>query len=49
MFLIILFNLPLAARADNKLYELLALFDALRAGQAREREFAKKLLEEHMQ
>lgn len=42
-------NLPLAARDDEKFYELLALFDALRAGQARERELAKKLLEERMQ
>jgi hypothetical protein len=42
-------NLPLAARADPILYELLALFDALRAGQARERELARKLLEERMQ
>ena len=31
-------KLPLAARDDAKLYELLALFDALRTGQARERE-----------
>jgi len=42
-------NLPLAARDDEKFYELLALFDALRAGQARERELANKLLEERMQ
>ena len=41
-------NLPLAARDDRKLYELLALFDALRIGQARERELAKKLLEERL-
>ena len=38
-------SLPLAARDDPELYELLAIFDALRAGQAREREFAKKWLE----
>jgi hypothetical protein len=37
-------NLPLAAREDAKLYELLALFDALRIGQAREREVVKGLL-----
>jgi hypothetical protein len=41
-------NLPLAARDDTALHELLALFDALRAGQARERELAKKLLEERL-
>lgn len=41
-------NLPLAAREDPALYELLALFDALRAGQARERELARKLLEERL-
>jgi len=42
-------NLPLAAVDDPKLYELLALFDALRIGQARERELAKKLLEQRLQ
>ena len=42
-------NLPLAAAVDPELYELLALFDALRAGQARERELARKLLEERLQ
>lgn len=41
-------NLPLAAMEDPALYELLALFDALRAGQARERELARKLLEERL-
>lgn len=41
-------NLPLAAKEDTTLYELLALFDALRGGQARERELAKKLLEERL-
>jgi hypothetical protein len=41
-------NLPLAAQQDPALYELLALFDALRAGQARERELARKLLEERL-
>ena len=42
-------SLPLAAQEDASLYELLALFDALRAGQARERELARKLLEERLQ
>jgi hypothetical protein len=42
-------KLPLAAAEDSKLYELLALFDALRIGQAREREMARKLLEERLQ
>ncbi len=41
-------NLPLAAVKDPALYELLALFDALRIGQAREREMARKLLEERL-
>ncbi len=41
-------NLPLAALDDPPLYQLLALFDALRAGQARERELARKLLEERL-
>lgn len=41
-------NLPLAAADDSALYELLALFDALRAGQARERELAKKFLDERL-
>ncbi len=41
-------NLPLAAEKDPALYELLALFDALRIGQAREREIARTLLEERL-
>jgi len=41
-------NLPLAAAGDRRLYELLALFDALRAGQAREREFARQELEDRL-
>jgi hypothetical protein len=41
-------NLPLAARDDAALYELLALFDALRIGQARERELATGLLQERL-
>lgn len=42
-------KLPLAALDDPKLYELLSLFDALRMGQARERELATKLLEQRLQ
>jgi predicted nucleotidyltransferase len=41
-------NLPLAAGDDPELYELLALFDALRAGRARERELATRLLKERL-
>jgi len=41
-------SLPLAAQDDAALYELLALFDALRAGQARERELARKFLEKRL-
>lgn len=41
-------KLPLAAGEDQKFYELLALFDALRIGQAREREMARRLLEERL-
>jgi len=41
-------KLPLAARENQEFYELLALFDALRVGQARERELARKLLEERL-
>lgn len=40
--------LPLAALDDPDLYALLALFDALRIGQARERELAAKLLQERI-
>ena len=42
-------KLPLVAIEDPALYELLALFDALRVGQAREREIASKLLAERLQ
>jgi hypothetical protein len=42
-------KLPLAAADDPGFYELLALFDALRIGQAREREMARRLLEERLQ
>jgi hypothetical protein len=41
-------GLPLAAMDDPGLYELLAMFDALRIGQARERELATKMLEERL-
>ena len=36
---------PEAAMRDEKLYAMLSLFDAIRAGQARERDAAKRLLE----
>ena len=39
---------PEAAKRDEKLYAMLSLFDAIRAGQAREREAAKKLLEPYL-
>lgn len=41
-------TVPEAARRDARLYELLALFDALRDGRARERELAAKLLRERL-
>jgi hypothetical protein len=37
---------PTAAKRDRQLYELLALFDALRGGAARERQIATQLLSE---
>ena len=40
---------PQAALKDERLYALLALFDAIRSGQAREREAAQKLLDELFQ
>jgi hypothetical protein len=39
---------PDAALRDENLYALLALFDALRSGQARERNIARKMLEERV-
>ena len=39
-------SVPAAAKADSKLYELLALVDAIRIGNARETELAAKLLEQ---
>ena len=41
-------KVPLAAREDRLLYEMLALFDALRIGQAREREMAAGMLQERL-
>lgn len=41
-------KLPLAALKDNIFYELLALFDVVRIGQARERQMAKQFLEERL-
>ncbi len=38
-----------AALKDERLYAVLALFDAIRSGQAREREAAQKLLEPFFQ
>lgn len=40
---------PQAALKDERLYALLALFDAIRSGQARERDAAQKLLEAFFQ
>ena len=40
---------PTAARKDPKLYELLALVDAVRGGGARERTVALRLLEKRLQ
>jgi hypothetical protein len=39
---------PAAALRDEKLYALLALFDAVRSGQARERNVAQQMLEERV-
>jgi hypothetical protein len=39
---------PEAALKDPRLYQLLALVDAIRAGRARERDLAAKLLEERL-
>lgn len=41
-------SVPKAARLDSKLYELLALVDAIRGGRARERALAEKLLRERL-
>jgi len=42
-------SVPAAALKDAKLHAILALFDALRSGQARERNAAQKLLDEFFQ
>jgi len=42
-------TVPEAALRDEKLYALLALFDAIRSGQARERNLAQGMLEERIQ
>jgi len=39
-------SVPKAADKDPKLYQMLALFDALRSGAARDRQLASRLLEE---
>ncbi len=41
-------SVPGAARRDPKLYDLLALVDALRMGRARERDFAEKELNQRL-
>ena len=40
---------PVAAKNDPKLYQLLALVDAIRGGRAREREIAKKELKKRLE
>jgi hypothetical protein len=41
-------SVPIAARRDPKLYELLCLLDAIRGGRARDRVLAEKLLRERL-
>ena len=41
-------SVPVAAKADRRLYELLALVDAIRGGRARERNSAVKALEKRL-
>lgn len=41
-------TVPIAARRNPELYEILALIDALRDGRARERQMAEKLLKEKL-
>lgn len=41
-------SVPLAARADRRLYELLALVDAIRGGRARERSIAAKAMQKRL-
>jgi hypothetical protein len=42
-------TVPEAALRDERLYAILALFDAVRSGQARERNIAQKKLAEYFQ
>jgi hypothetical protein len=42
-------SVPDAALRDERLYAVLSLFDAIRSGQARERDAAQKLLEPFFQ
>lgn len=42
-------SVPAAALRDDRLYAVLSLFDAIRSGQAREREAAQKLLAAYFQ
>ncbi|MBK6938641.1 MAG: hypothetical protein IPH13_00330 [Planctomycetes bacterium] len=42
-------SVPAVARRDPKLYEILCLVDAIRAGRARERALAEKLLRERIE
>lgn len=42
-------NVPMAAKQDARMYELLALVDTLRAGRAREREVATRELQKRLQ
>jgi hypothetical protein len=42
-------TVPEAALRDERLYALLALFDGLRSGQARERNLAQKMLGEQVE
>jgi hypothetical protein len=41
-------SVPSAVKNDSKLYELLALIDAIRAGRAREKEIAISELKKHL-
>ena len=41
-------SVPMAAKKDNELYQVLALVDALRGGRAREKALAKKELKKYL-
>jgi hypothetical protein len=41
-------SVPKVAREDDRMYELLALFDALRVGRSRERKLARSYLEQKL-